>query len=122
MTGFKSLAREVVRANLVTDTDDLNDLVGAQVEGFIDSLTLEVGTLVDYLKNTKASGNSNAMMKHHGYPKGRYSEFQVEKAMATFDHSDCPGNTLDEFDDVVRGCPIKVRQIKLAKKAAQVAA
>ena len=122
MNGFKTLAREVIRANLVTDTDDLNDLIGSQVEGFIDQLTKEVGELNAYLNVTKASGNSNAMMKHHGYPKGQYTEFQVEKAMATFDHSDCPGNTLDEFDDVVRGCPIKVREIKAAKKAAQVAA
>ena len=122
MRGFKTLAREILREDFATETDDLNDLIGNQVEGFIDELTLEIARVLDYLEKTKASGASNAMMRHHKYPKGGYTELQVEKAMATYDHTDCPGNTLDEFDDVVRGCPVKVREIKVAKAEALAAA
>lgn len=122
MRGFKTLASEILRADFATKTNDLDDLIGVQVETFIDTLTEEIAQVLDYLENTPASSRARAMLRHHGYPKGQYTELQVEKAMAEFDHSDCPGNTLDEFGDVVRGCPIKVRQIKAAKAAALEAA
>jgi len=118
MRGFKSLAQNVLRADFATDSDDLNDLIATEVEVFVESLTSEIAEVLDYLTTTAASGRANAMLKHHGFPKGKYTELQVEKAMAQYDHSDCPGNTLDEFGDVVRGCPIKVRLIKAAKEAA----
>lgn len=118
MRGFKALALEVLRKDFATETDDLDGLIGDQVETFIDTLTTEIAEVLDDLEGRNASGNANAMLAHHGFPKGKYTELQVEKAMAQYDHSDCPGNTLDEFEDVVRGCPVKVRQIKAAKAAA----
>ena len=118
MRGFKTLALEVLRADFATETNDLDGLIGDQVETFIDNLTVEIAEVLDTLENSPASGRANAMIKHHDYPKGKYTELQVEQIMARYDHSTCPGNTLDEFGDVVRGCPEKVRQIKAAKAEA----
>lgn len=122
MRGYKGLALEILREDFATESDDLNGLIGVRVETFIDTLTTEIAEVLDALEAKKASPNANAMLKHHGYPKGKYTELQVEKAMARYDHSDCPGNSLDEFEDVVRGCPVVVRRIKAAKAAALEAA